>query len=111
MHEIIAIAFHLTSFYLTLVIIVLGFVVMIGGLRRTGHPSPLGQPWARRVAHLLLVMPIVTLSAGLTRGLAWFLDRLGRGALAGGRAVVKVGIDPLLIILGRLLRTVFFPRR
>lgn len=111
MHDLIALILHLAGLYVALGVMVIGFVIMIGGLGRAGGVMLFGQSWVGSTARFLFVRPVVAIVRGTGRLVWQALSLIGSAAARCGRLIIDTLIDPVLLLIGRLLRRIFLLHR
>jgi hypothetical protein len=111
MQDLIALLLQLLQLYAAFAVMVIGFVIMVGGATRAGPLSPFGTSWAGSVARFLFLRPITAVAGGVAAIVSAVLLRLGQLTVWLAKASITYVIDPVLIALGKILRIVFFPRR
>ena len=109
--DLLAIALHLLQLYAALAVMVIGFVIMIGGATRSGRMVPFGTSWAGSVARFLFLRPIAVLAGGIAAVLATVFVHGGRLALRIGKAILSSVVDPLILVIIKVVRAILFPRR
>jgi hypothetical protein len=111
MQDIIALLLQLLQLYAAFAVMVIGFVIMVGGATRTGPLSAFGTSWAGSVARFLFLRPVIVLGGGIAAAVSALLFRLGQLTVWLAKAIISYVIDPVVIALGKIVRAVFFPRR
>lgn len=100
MQNAIVLIIYLATLYVAFAVSAIGFAMMLGG-----------PPWAGSVGQALFLRPLAALANGVIQLISHMLTGTGKliARLFGG--LFTHVVDPLLILLGKALRVVFFPRR
>ena len=100
MQDVLAIAIHLAALVAAFAIMLIGFAMMMGGFT-----------WAGNVAWFLFARPLAAIGRGLGQLVAWAVAGFGRLLASIGRFATRTIIDPIAVVIGRVLRRLLFPRR
>lgn len=111
LRDIVAVILHLLQLYAAVAIMVIGFVIMIGGATRSGRMVPFGTSWAGSVARFLFLRPVAVLASAAAALLPTVLVSVRQLAMWLGKATLTYLVDPLVLVIVKALRAILFPRR